>query len=179
LGIEDFAAPGTEAIESRPAITISSDLQAVIENFSDAAQRCWVSMPVPGSDRAYRRRTLSDIVRCLATLVSRGVLEIAVPDGYVTQRDWDQLRNASPIKFVIRGTEQDDAFSPPPPLARASVLPLELSDATVLENTMSLQRPMHIIFFPDHLSDPRQPLRRLRDMVPHCALDAFVSRLAL
>ena len=177
LGIDDFANSAAETIECKSAITVGSELLQLLGNYSDSAQRCWVLMPVPGLNPAQRRRTLSDVFRCLNLLVSRGVIEVAVPDGYLSQRNWDQLRNASPIKFVIRGTDQDDAFSPPPPLARASVLPLDLPDLTVLQNTMSLQRPTHIIFFPENLSDPRQPFRRLRDMVPHCALDAFVSRL--
>ncbi|MFL6450916.1 MAG: protein DpdF [Bryobacteraceae bacterium] len=179
LGTESFENTAAEAIECTSTIATPPELHEAISNCSDAAQRCWVSMSLPGLDRAQHRRTLSDVLRCLTLLVSRGVIEIAVPDGYLSQRDWDKLRNASPINFVIRATDYDDPFSPPPLLARASVMPLVVSELTMLQNTMLVQRPTHIIFFPENVLDPRQPSRRLRDMVPHCALDTFISRLSL
>jgi hypothetical protein len=112
-------------------------------------------------------------------LVHRGILEIAVPDEYFSQKDWDQLRNTSPINFVVRGGSEDDPFSPPPPLLRASVLPVLFAPVAQVQNVMSMQRPIHIILFPDNATDPRQPARRLRDMVPHCSLEDFISRLGL
>ncbi len=65
LGIEDFASSAAEAIECKSASTVSPELHQMLANYSDAAQRCWVLMPVPGSNPAQRRRTLSDVVRCL------------------------------------------------------------------------------------------------------------------
>jgi hypothetical protein len=178
-GSDTFAAPAPDAIEC--TVTLSSvdpSLQELVAKYSDAAHRGWVLMPSPGSDLSLQRRTHDEVLRCLMLLVHRGILEVGVPDGYFSQRDWDHLRTNSPISFVVRGGSEDNPFSPPPPLARATVLSVLALPPAQIEKAMSLQRSTHIILFPDHAVDPRQPARRLRDIVPYCTLDDFISRLS-
>lgn len=177
-GTDGFAAPATELIEFKTTTSLlSAEFRHLIERYSDTAQRCWVLVPSPGADRITQRRTHDDVIRCLTLLVHRGIAEVATSDGYLSQKDWDQLRNNSPVNFIAQGVSEDDPFSPPPPLPRVTVLPVIAPQAGQIQNAMSIQRPTHIILFPDHAIDPRQQSRRLREMVPHCSLEEFISRL--
>ncbi|MBK9170711.1 MAG: ATP-dependent DNA helicase RecQ [Bryobacterales bacterium] len=176
---DTFAAPAPDAIEC--AVTCSSvdsSFQELIAKYCDTPKRCWVLMPSPGSDRSLLRRTHEEVLRCLTLLVHRGILEVGLSDGYFSQKDWDHLRTNSPISFIVRGASEDDSFSPPPPLPRVTVLSALPLVPAEIEKAMSLQRTTHIILFPDHAVDPRQPARLLREIVPYCSLEDFILRLS-
>jgi superfamily II DNA/RNA helicase len=177
---EAFVGPAPDPLEASTTVSLlRPDLLELVERFSDTAQRCWVLMPFPGADRSLQRRTHDEVVRCLMLLVHRGIMEVAFPDGDFSQKDWEHLRRTSPVSFVVRGSRVDDPFSAPPPLPRATILPMLAPLPADIEDAMSIKRSPHIIFFPDHARDPRQPARRLRDIVPYCPLEDFISRLAL
>jgi len=125
-----------------------------------------------GADKL--RRALVDL---LQVLVTRGFLEIATDEALRTRQEVRQLWKRSPARFVIdRAIHEEDGTPGEPRVARVSVVPPDGPRAR-LEHLFTLDRPVHVLVFPEDLPEPGGRGRKLTDLRPHTPLELFLNRL--
>ena len=110
-------------------------------------------------------------------MVAGGIVELSVPDGILSAKDWAQLTMRSPQNFLIRGSVAGDRDAADVPVPRFTLVDEQHVTPIDVEQVMMVHRPRHIIVVPPNAPDPRLPRRRLLDMVRHLSIQDLVARL--
>ncbi|MEQ1886557.1 MAG: protein DpdF [Bryobacteraceae bacterium] len=177
---------GTASIEtSDPDLTVatqtncilSDELLRALSGCSDEAGRSWVANESMPKDAKQRRKWLERVLSFLRYAVAGGVAEVAVPEGLLSQKDWSQLMMRSPYRFLIRSANQTDRTAEALQVPRLTVLDGHPIDPAIVEQTMMIDRPRHIILLPPATTHPRHLDRRLLDMLRHGAIEDILLRL--
>jgi len=104
-------------------------------------------------------------------------VELSVPDGILSQKDWAQLTTRSPYRFLIRASNKEERNSAHIPVSRLTILDDRDISPNEIERVMTIDRPRHIIVIPASARDPRAQNRRLVDMVRKISIDDLLVRL--
>ena len=102
---------------------------------------------------------------------------MAVPQGLLSQKDWSQLMMRSPLSIPHPFDEPSRAIRGRITSSTADVLDGHPLDPAIVEQTMMIDRPRHIILLPPTTPHPRHPDRRLLDMLRHGAIEDILLRL--
>jgi superfamily II DNA/RNA helicase len=162
---------------SRTDLNPDPTLARVLAPCTDGARRSWISyVPYP-KDALELRQWRRTVVSVLRQVVSRGVLELSVPDGICEQRDWTQLLAAAAWRFVVRGTvgHGDDSMQ----LPRLTFVDPTDANTGFIDAILRLPRPQHIIILPIDTPDPDRPGGRLLSRTSHLTFEEFTTRLGL
>ena len=111
------------------------------------------------------------IVKFVGWLVQEcGVREVGTraDSALMDLPDWKRLYRRAPDGVVLHRNFAELDVEPYTPLARVSVLDIELAGA-LLEPVMFLERPKHIVLLPRSLPDSTNPLRKLADVTQNAA----------
>ncbi|MFO7567824.1 MAG: protein DpdF [Enhygromyxa sp.] len=123
----------------------------------------WISYAPPGPKQQAVRKVTERLSALLRGLVRCGIAEIAVPEG--VELDVKRLLNVSPYGYVAfrRLSERDppqlDGAATELPLPRVSLFPFDLTSGRVVQELLSVDRPLHIVVIPEAVSDPDRPDR--------------------
>ncbi|MCZ2153740.1 MAG: hypothetical protein LC114_07545 [Bryobacterales bacterium] len=128
-------------------------------------------------DAKQRRKWLERVLSFLGYAVAGGIAEVAVPEGLLSQKDWSNLMMRSPYRFLIRSANHADRPVDALQIPRVTVLDGHPVDPAIVEHTMMIDRPRHIILLPPPTFHPRHPDRRLLDMLRHGAIEDILLRL--
>jgi hypothetical protein len=123
--------------------------------------------------RKWRERVLN----LLRYTVAGGLVELSIPDGILSQKEWAQLTTRSPYRFLIRASMKEERSSAHIPVSRLTVLDDSDICPSEIERVMMIDRPRHIIVTPSSARDPRALNRRLVDMVRQVSIDDLLVRL--
>ncbi len=156
---------------------LSDALLRALSGCSDEAGRSWVANDSMPKDAKQRRKWLERVLSLLRYAVAGGIAEIAAPQGLLSPKDWSQLMMRSPYRFLIRSTNQAERPVAALPVPRLTVLDGDPLDPAIVEQTMMIDRPRHIILLPPTTPHPRHPDRRLLDMLRHGAIEDILLRL--
>ena len=157
---------------------LSSDFERALASGSDEAGRTWISYEEALGDIRERRRWRDRLLSLLRYSVAGGVVELAVPDGTLSDREWSDLVLRAPLRFLIRSiADTDDFTTQAAPVPRLTVLRAERLVPTGLERVMAVHRPRHIIVLPRNVPDPRWPHRCLLDVERHLSIDDLLAKL--
>lgn len=149
-----------------------------------APQTVWITYPPPPSGKFARNRWRRPFGDLLSRLLARGILELAVADEFRKLVEAPELAAASPAEFfVLRQLDERDelAIDGPTelPLPRLSLLPPETHSGEELIALTALDRPCHVIVFPESVRDDERPDRLFTDTRPHHRLDMLIARWSL
>lgn len=156
---------------------LSSELLRALSGCSDGVGRSWIANEAMPKDSKQRRKWLERVLLFLRYAVAGGIAEVAVPQGLLTQKDWSQFMMRSPYRFLIRSANQEDRSVEALHVPRVTVLDGYPVDKTIVEHTMMIDRPRHIILLPPTTTDPQRPDRRLLDIRSHGAIEDILLRL--
>ncbi len=156
---------------------LSETLVRALSGCSDEVGRSWIANESMPKDTKQRRKWLERVLSFLRYAVAGGIAEVSVPEGLLSQKDWSQLMMRSPYRFLIRSANQAERRTEAMRVPRVTVLAGQLIDPAIVEQTMMIDRPRHIILLPPTTPHPRHATRRLLDMLPHGAIEDILLRL--
>ena len=157
---------------------MSLAFQKAVAPCYDHTRRAWIEYDSSRSDSGLKRDRLFQFLRYF---VSAGGTELSIPDGYIGDTEWRQLRERMPFRFLIRtplDIAVEDPLQPHLPVPRLTILSANETDAAVIKPILQVNRPFHIIVLPPTAPDPDRPTRRLLDMKPRLTLEEVLDRLA-
>jgi hypothetical protein len=155
---------------------MTHSLERALRPSTDEAGRSWIECAESPADRRGRRKERERILSLLRFAVAGGVVELALPDGFLGPQDWALLIANSPTRFLIRAIDEDNLLSPSPAVPRLTLL-AEPNAQRHIERTMTIDRPHHIIVISRSVRDPGNPNRELLDVVRHLSVADIVTRL--
>ena len=161
---------------TRTGIRMAKALEQALRPSTDDVGRSWIAYTEAPHDTRGQRRQREQILSLLRFAVAGGVVEFAVPDGLLEQRDWSLLLASSPTRFLIRAIDDDDLQQANRTVPRLTLLP-EAQAQREIERAMIVHRPRHIILVPREVRDPHNPNRGFLDVVRHLSLEDLLSRL--
>src|SRR5262249_16887694 len=139
---------------------LSSDFERALAPGSDETGRTWISYEEALGDIREQRRWRDRLLSLLRYSVAGGVVELAVPDGTLSDREWSDLTLRAPLRFLIRSIgDTDDFTTQAAPVPRLTLLRAERLVPAGLQRVMILHRPRHIIVLPRNVPDPTWPHR--------------------
>jgi len=156
---------------------LSAELERAIAPCSDDVGRSWVACEAISREPREFRRWREALLGLLRYMVAGGIVELSVPDGILSAKDWAQLTMRSPQNFLIRGSVAGDRDAADVPVPRLTLVDEQHVTPIDVEQVMMVHRPRHIIVVPPNAPDPRLPRRRLLDMVRHLSIQDLVARL--
>lgn len=160
---------------------ISDRLVRALIPCCDSAGRSWIAYHPVGVDAREKRRWRERLLSLLRNVVSGGIVELSIPDGFLREEDWLELRARAPLHFLLRATVDistlDTPFTQGLPVPRLTLLGQQRVGVNTVESVMRICRPQHIIVLPSDLPDPFHPNRGLFDILPHISIEEFLSRL--
>ena len=163
---------------NRVATSMSLSFQKAVAPCYDHTGRAWIEYDSHRTDSGLKRDRLFQFLRYF---VSAGGIELSIPDGYLDIKEWRQLREGTPFRFLIRtpmDTSVEEPLQPHLPVPRLTILSGSETRATIIKPILQVKRPFHIIVLPATALDPDRPARRLLDMKPRLTLEEVLDRLA-
>ncbi|PRP96524.1 ATP-dependent DNA helicase RecQ [Enhygromyxa salina] len=174
---------------SRPPIAFSEGLLAERSSQLDLGMRptprhVWITYGPPPTNKFKRNSWLGPFRSLLRYLLVRGFLEFAVADGFRDLVEASELPAMSPADFlVLRGLGDRDGFSiegaTELPLPRLSLVSPDTRSGKDLVALTILDRPCHVIVFPESVRDHERPDRLFTDTRPHYRLDRLINQWSL
>jgi superfamily II DNA/RNA helicase len=158
----------------RVGVRMAHTLETALRPSTDDAGRSWIAYTEMLHDSRAQRRQREHILSLLRFAVTGGIVELAVPDDFLGQRDWSLLLASSPTRFLIRAIDDDDL--PSTAVARLTLLPGARAHRDIVR-AMTVHRPRHILLVPRETRDPDNPNRGFLDVIRHLSLDDLLSRL--
>ena len=156
---------------------LSAELERTLAPCTDEVGRSWVTYEAVLRQSREYRKWRERLLNLLRYIVAGGIVELAVPEGMLSEKDWTQLTTRSPYNFLIRASNADDGNSANVPVPRLTLLDDLHTSTRELEQVMMIDRPRHIIVVQTSAQDPRALTRRLVDMVRHYSIDDLLARL--
>ncbi len=173
-----FQSPDPEVIgATKASAELSLELDRSIAPCTDEVGRSWVAYDVVSQESKEYRKWRERVLNLLRYMVAGGIVELAVPDGVLSEKDWSQLTLRSPHHFLIRASDGEDRNSAQIPVPRLTLLGDGRISPRHLEQVMTIARPRHIIIVPGSAPDPRSFSRKIVDMVHHFSIDDLLARL--
>jgi ATP-dependent DNA helicase RecQ len=156
---------------------LSAELERTLAPCTDEVGRSWVTYEAVLRQSREYRKWRERLLNLLRYIVAGGIVELAVPEGMLSEKDWTQLTTRSPYNFLIRASNADDGNLANVPVPRLTLLDDLHTSTRELEQVMMIDRPRHIIVVQTSAQDPRALTRRLVDMVRHYSIDDLLARL--
>jgi superfamily II DNA/RNA helicase len=156
---------------------LSVELERTLAPCTDEVGRSWIAYEAVFRESREYRKWRERVFNILRYLVAAGIVELAIPDRTLSEKDWIQLTIRSPHDFLIRGSIAEDRNSAHVPVPRLTLLDDSHISPRELAQVMMIDRPRHIIVAPVSAQDPRALARRLVDIVRHFSMDDLLARL--
>lgn len=161
---------------TKTGATMALELERALRPSTDGVGRSWIAYTEVAHDARSRRKQRESILSVLRFAVAGGVVELAVPDGFIGENEWSQLIAVSSTRFLMRAIDDHDFLAPPLAVSRLTLLP-EAQTQHDVARAMSVHRPRHVLLVPRQARDPGNPNRGLLDVVRHLSLEDLLSRL--
>jgi ATP-dependent DNA helicase RecQ len=161
---------------TKTSVAISARFEQALGPCLDGVGRAWISYEPTQGDQREQRRWRERLMSLFRFAVAGGITELSLPDGTLSSQEWSQLGATAAAKFLIRAADSDRMVSAPP-VPRLTLLDGHGNDATRLERTMMINRPLHVIVAPQFVLHPLHPHRRLFDVTRHSAIEDVLTRL--
>ena len=142
----------------------------------------WICYSPPESRRKSQRAATKKINSILRHLVRRGIVEVAVPEGFDLDR---RLLADSSHGYVAlrRLSDRDplclDGMPTELPLPRVTLLPFTATAGEEAMCFLDLDRPRHVIVIPESVRDPDREDRPLIATRPHDRLESLLQKWEL
>jgi ATP-dependent DNA helicase RecQ len=165
----------------RTCALTSPTLEQALSVCRDDSGRCWVAYEPPGEDARPLRQWRDSIFTLLRQAVVQGVVELSLPEGFISEEEWYRLLPRAPFQFLIRaatGSSIGESLASDTRYPRLTLLDVRSYQPKALAYAMQLSRPRHILVLPRGVPDPRRPTRSLFDLVPHLSLSSLLEKLA-
>jgi ATP-dependent DNA helicase RecQ len=164
-------------VASMTACALSEQFSRALSGCSDEAGRSWIANEPMPTDARQRRKWLERILSFLRYAVAAGIAEVSVPQGLLSTKEWSQLMMRSPYRFLIRSANSGGQSTDELQVPRVTILDGHAIDPSLVERTMIVHRPRHIVLLPPTTPHPLRPDRRLLDMLPNAAIEDVLLRL--
>jgi ATP-dependent DNA helicase RecQ len=147
---------------SAPSLTVDPRLQSLMQHRQDN----FLLVSCDGDLKVVGRQLQRTV---LPSLVELGISEVALPDGWLSQRSCKDLYRKSPNRFLIHRSISDmDIRQDQIKVPRVTVFfPEGKEDAPFPVEFLQIDRPLHIIFCSSQVGDPRRPSERYFDRAMH------------
>lgn len=177
-GTVSFTAADPElTLLGKTDLTLSVALQRALSPCSDSGGRYWVAHDgIPGDPRELRRWH-ENFISLLRYVVAGGVMELSVPDGTLSPKEWSQLIMRSANNFIIRAPQIEDGSAAAWQVPRLTLIGAQPLNIETVEQSMIVNRTHHIIVVPRSLQDPLARQRRLLDIRRHLSIEDILARL--
>lgn len=173
-----FQSPDPEVVGvTKASAELSLELERNLAPCTDEVGRSWISYDAVSRESKEYRKWREQILNVLRYVVSGGIVELAISDEIMSEKDWSQLTLRSPYHFLVRAFDDEDGRSADVPVPRLTLLGEGSISRSDLEQVMAVDRPRHIIIAPRSAPDPRSLTRNIMDMVRHFSIDELLARL--
>jgi superfamily II DNA/RNA helicase len=173
-----FQSADPEVIAATTTLTkLSAEIERALVPCTDEVGRSWIAYDVVLRESREYRKWRDRVLNLLRYTVAGGLVELAVPDGILSDKDWAQLTTRSPYRFLIRACNEEERNSAHVPVSRLTIFDDSHISLCEIVRVMMIDRPRHIIVVPTSARDPRAPNRRLVDMVRQVSIDDVLVRL--